>query len=94
MKGSQKECFGILDKVFPKGKEGLREIVPHCFDCTDRKECLQAALKTKQGLIFRGEIIDRSPARGLMGKLKRWSDRKDLSRRLKQQDKKEEKNDH
>ncbi len=78
----QKDCFGILDKVFPMGKEGLREIVPACFDCPDRKECLQAALNTEQGLVFRGEIVDRSPASGLVGRFKRWSDRKDLSRRL------------
>jgi hypothetical protein len=78
----QKDCFGILDKVFPMGKEGLREIVPACFDCPDRKECLQAALNTEQGLVFRGEIVDRSPSSGLVGRFKRWSDRKDLSRRL------------
>lgn len=85
MTNSQKNCFGILDKVFPMGKEGLREIVPACFDCLDRKGCLQSALKTEQGLVFKGEIIDRVPARGLVGRLKRWSEKKDLSRRLKQE---------
>jgi hypothetical protein len=79
----QKDCFGILDKVFPMEKGGLREIVPGCFDCPDRKPCLQAALETRQGLVFRGEVIDRSPASGLVGRLKRWSDKKDLSRRIK-----------
>ena len=78
----QKDCFGILDKVFPMGKEGLREIVPACFDCPDRKECLQSALDTEQGLVFRSELVDRSPAIGLVDRFKRWSDRKDLSRRL------------
>jgi hypothetical protein len=78
----QKDCFGILDKVFPMGKEGLREIVPTCFDCPDRKECLQSALDTEQGLVFRSELVDRSPASGLVDRFKRWSDRKDLSRRL------------
>ena len=78
----QKDCFGILDKLFPMGKEGLREIVPACFDCPDRKECLQAALNTEQGLVFRSEIVDRSPASGFVDRFKRWSDRKDLSRRL------------
>lgn len=84
MTNSQKNCFGILDNVFPMGKEGLREIIPACFDCPDRIECLQSALKTEQGLVFRSEIIDRAPASGLVGRLKRWSDKKDLSRRLKQ----------
>jgi hypothetical protein len=46
--------------------------------------CLQVALETKEGLIFRGEILDRSPARGLAGKLKRWSERKELSRLMKE----------
>ena len=81
----QKDCFGILDKVFPMGKEGLREIVQACFNCPDRKECLRSALNTEQGLVFRSEIVDRSPATGLVDRFKRWSDRKDLSRRLKKE---------
>jgi len=83
----KKDCFGILDKVFPMEKEGLREIVPDCFDCPDRKKCLQSALNTEQGLVFRSELVDRSPASGLVERFKRWSDRKDLSRRLKQKKK-------
>lgn len=79
----KKECFGILDNVFPMGKEGLREIVPTCFDCPDKQACLQEALNTEQGLMFRNEVIDRSPAGGLVGRFKRWSDKKDLNRRLK-----------
>lgn len=80
----QKECFGILDNVFPLGKEGLREIVPSCFNCPDKKPCLQKALNTEQGLMFRSEVINRSPSRGLAGRLKRWSEKKDLSKRLKE----------
>lgn len=81
----QKSCFGILEKVFPVGKEGLREITPACFDCPDKKECLQEALNTEQGLMFRSEVVDRAPATGLIGRFKRWSDKKDLSRRLKRE---------
>ncbi len=92
MTQAQKDCYGILDTVFPMGKKGLREITTKCFSCNDRKECLQAALNTEHGIIFRGEIIDRSPANGLLARFKRWSDRKDLSRRLKE--KKEKTNDH
>ena len=80
----QKECFGILDRVFPEGGEGLRAIVPGCFECPDRKACLQAALTTKEGLEFKAEILDRSPARGLVGRLRRWSEKKQLSRLIKQ----------
>ena len=84
MAETQKECFGILDRVFPEGKEGLREIVPGCSECPDKKACLQLALTTKEGLEFRGEVLDRSPARGLVGRLRRWSEKKELSRLMKQ----------
>ena len=80
MRGFKRECFGILDKVFPLGKEGLREIVPACFECPDRKSCLKTALNTEEGLGLRTEVLDRSPAEGLLGRLKRWSDKKELSR--------------
>jgi hypothetical protein len=76
----QKDCYGILDRIFPVGKEGLREIVPECFNCSYRKACLQAALKTKEGLKLRSEVLDRVPAKGLSGKLRRWSEKKQLSR--------------
>jgi len=80
MTNSQKDCFGILDRVFPVGKEGLREIVPTCFECPDKKPCLQAALKTGDGFKLRSEVLDRSPANGFLGKLRRWSEKKELSR--------------
>jgi len=80
-------CFGVLDGVFPMGEEGLREVVPTCFDCPDRKPCLQMALTTKDGLEFRGEVLRRTPVRGLVGRLKRWSEKKSLGRLVKQRQK-------
>jgi hypothetical protein len=80
MTHSHKDCFGMLDKVFPMGNEGLREIVPSCFDCPDRKACLQAALQTEEGFELRSQALDRSSARGLVGRLRRWSEKKELSR--------------
>jgi len=80
MTNSQKDCFGILDRVFPMGKEGLREIVDSCFECPDKKPCLQTALKTEKGFQLRSEVLDRSPAKGFLGKLRRWSERKELNR--------------
>lgn len=77
---TRKDCFGILENVFPMENEGLREIVPECFECPDRKECLQDALKTKQGFQLRSEVLDRSSAGGVIGRLKRWSDKKALSK--------------
>ena len=85
-KARKKDCFGLLDTVFPIGKEGLREIDPACFHCQDRKPCLQAALTTTKGLVFRSEVLDRTAATGLVGRLKRWSDRKALSRLVKQKE--------
>ena len=82
---SRKDCFGILDNVFPVGNEGLREIVPECFECSLKKECLQAALQTEQGFELRSEALDRSSSGGLMGSLKRWSNKKTLSKRQKGQ---------
>ena len=87
MGGSKRDCFGVLDRVFPVGKEGLREIVPECFDCPHKKACLQAALETKEGIDFRGEVLDRTPAGGIAGRLKRWSDKKQLSRLKEQREK-------
>ncbi len=87
MTDEKKACFGILEKVFPMGKDGLREIVPECFQCPNKKECLQAALKTREGLEFRSGILERAPANGLTGRLRRWSEKKSLSRQLKQKKK-------
>ena len=80
MANSQKDCFGVLDNVFPMGNEGLREIVSTCFDCPQKKACLQAALETEEGFQLRGQVLDRSSAGGFVGRLKRWSEKKELSR--------------
>jgi hypothetical protein len=80
---AKKDCFGILDKVFPCGKEGLREVVPECFDCPERTPCLKAALVTKEGVEMREEIIDRAAAGGAMGRYQRWSQKKQLSSLMK-----------
>ena len=79
MPGSQKDCFGDLDRVFPMGKEGLREVPPNCFACPDKKACLQMALTTKKGIGLRSEMLDRAPAKGMVGWLRRWSEKKTLT---------------
>jgi hypothetical protein len=76
----QKTCFGILDEVFPMGPEGLREVVPACFECPDKTDCLKAALNTEKGVELRSQILERTPATGFVGRLRRWSERKSLSR--------------
>ena len=92
MTRTQMDCFGILDAVFPIGKDGLREVVTTCFDCPDRKACLQAALSTRKGIEFRSEVLDRAAASGLVGRLKRWSEKKALNRLMKQMEGRE--NEH
>jgi len=92
MTKQDKDCFGILNNVFPMGKNGLREIVPHCFGCPDRKRCLQTSLATKDGLNLRDGLLERSSGNGLTGWLRRWSEKKELSRLMQQ--KEWSKNDH
>jgi hypothetical protein len=76
---SPKDCFGMLDKVFPVGGGGLREVPPHCFACPERKACMQKALATRAGTAFREELLDRTPARGIAGRIRRWSKKKWLA---------------
>jgi hypothetical protein len=80
MTHSHKDCFGIFDKVFPMGSEGLREIVPACFECPDRKACLHAALQTEEGFELKSQVLDRSSVYGFVGRLRRWSEKKELNR--------------
>ena len=80
----KKDCFGILDKVFPLGEKGFREIVQVCFDCPERIPCLKAALTTKEGLEMKADTLERAEAGGLIGRLQRWSQKKELSRLVKQ----------
>ena len=76
----KKDCFGILDRVFPVTERGLREIVPECFECDDRLSCLKEALATKEGIEMREGILEKAPADGLFGRIKRWSEKKALRR--------------
>ena len=76
----KKDCFGILDKVFPVGENGLRGIIPECFCCPERTQCLKSSLLTEEGLKMRAEILDRAAAGGMIGRLKLWSQKKELSR--------------
>lgn len=76
----KKTCYGILDNVFPYGKEGLREVPPECFECADRLPCLKEAINTKEGYKMRSDNLKRMPAEGLLGRIKRWSQKKELSR--------------
>jgi hypothetical protein len=84
----KKDCFGILEKIFPLTDKGLREIVPECFDCPERISCLKKALNTKEGIEMRAEIMDRAHATGLIGRIRLWSHKKHLSLQAKEDEKK------
>lgn len=77
-----KACFGTLDKVFPMGKDGLREVPPECFDCPEKTACLKGALRSKEGISLRTELLERTPTEGVWGRFKRWSRKKELSRQV------------
>jgi hypothetical protein len=85
---SRKECFGILENVFPVAETGMREVIPGCFDCADKTECLRAALSTLEGLGFREELLERRRSGGLAGLINRWSQKKRLSDLMKQEQRK------
>lgn len=81
----RKECFGILESVFPVGETDMREVVPECFVCADKTECLRAALSTLEGLSFREELLERRSLGGLTGLIRRWSQKKRLSDLMKRE---------
>ena len=78
---NKKDCFGILERVFPMGDKGLREVPPDCFKCPDRTECMRAAMETEDGLKMREETVDRAAESGMLSRLQRWSRKKELSRK-------------
>lgn len=84
---NKKECFGILERVFPVGESGMRETPPSCQECADKTECLRAALSTPQGIEFRGELLEQRGPGGFVGVIKRWSRKKELSRLMEQKEK-------
>ncbi len=81
---AERECFGILQEVFPEGEAGLREVRAGCFACPERKGCLQEALATREGLEFRDRLLDRSAERGVIGFFRRWSEKKSLARLIRE----------
>ena len=80
----RKNCYGILDQVFPEGEQGLRQAPPECFECPDRVACLKEAINTKEGLEMRTQLLVRAEKGGLIGRFQRWSQKKHMSRRIKE----------
>lgn len=74
-------CFAVLEKVFPMGKNGLRQTPEKCMVCLYKVECLRTAMTKSDGLKVKEEMIDRAYSSGVMGFFERWSKKKDLQRR-------------
>jgi len=75
-------CFGKLETVFPKGKNGLRNTPEICLACRHKTECLRSAIDGVGGLKIREEFVDRAYTSGTMGFMERWSKKKEIKRRL------------
>ncbi len=84
MRDRKKDCFGILERVFPMGEKGLREVPPDCFQCPDRTDCMRAAMETEEGLQMREQTVDRAAKSGMLSRLQRWSRKKDLHRKARE----------
>lgn len=83
-------CFGILDEVFPKSANGLRESPEHCLACSHKVDCLRQAVSGSTGAKVREEVIDRAYHAGAISFLERWSKKKYFQRKqLKQVEKKQ-----
>jgi len=75
-------CFGHLETVFPMGEEGLRTSPPECMRCIHARSCLQAAMRSSEGLKLQEERVDQAYQYGLIGKLERWSRKKIIRREI------------
>lgn len=76
-------CFGVLETVFPKGKNGLRSTPENCIHCTHKTRCLRSAMIGVDGLKVREESIDRAYTSGRITFWERWSRKKEIERRIK-----------
>lgn len=79
-------CFGDLEKVFPKGKNGLRNSPEKCTVCVFKVDCLRSAMEGKNGLLVREEVVDRAYASGLISFFERWSKKKEIQRQIDSED--------
>ena len=77
------KCFGDIDTVFPKGKDGLRHSPKTCLACLHKTACLRSAMESLDGLEVKRELVDKAYTSGTMSFLERWSQKKVLHRRLK-----------
>ena len=82
-------CFGELETVFPKGKNGLRNTPETCMLCRHKTACLRSAIDGIGGLKIREEFIDRAYTSGTIGFVERWSKKKHIKRKIQKKAKEE-----
>ena len=73
-------CFGVLERVFPMGNQGLRHSPEGCMACSHKTACLREALTFDPGAKdVKEERVDRAYASGNLSFLSRWSRKKSLA---------------
>ncbi len=86
-KDTRPDCFGVLDRVFPMGKDGLRHSPEPCLECEQKTECLRTAIGRTGGVELEEEKVDRAYESGTIRFFERWAKKKSLSyRRQKSRD--------
>ena len=77
------DCFGVLEKVFPRSKQGLREVQEQCWNCGERVECLRAAVSGQGQRVLAEDNArrDNDILGGVGGFLSRWSRLKSESKK-------------
>ncbi len=80
----KKECFGVLEVVFPIGEDGLRHSPDACMTCADKTECLRTAVAQADGLRVKEESVDRAYQARRISFLQRWSRKKSIDRQRRQ----------
>jgi ribosomal protein S27E len=77
------DCFGQLDIVFPKSKNGLRNTPKTCLPCSHKTQCIRSAMEGAGGLKVREEMLDRAYSAGTISFFERWSKMKQIKQQRK-----------
>ena len=81
MNNNKLGCFGVLDRVFPMTKAGLRRTPENCVACGERFSCLKSALAGESQVMVEEEKLQRAHESGRVSFLERWSKKKLLHNR-------------
>ena len=85
-------CFGILENVFPKTENGLRETPESCLlSCRLKTDCLRTAMtKSPEAAEAQEERVDQAYEAGMLSFFERWSRKKQLNQKKQRSKKKVE----